>query len=46
MKRVTIVLPENGNEIWKKVKAKASLEGKTIGRWILDLLKKELEHEK
>jgi len=31
-----------GKELWKKVKAQASLEGKTVGNWILDLLKKEL----
>lgn len=42
--RVTIWLPKEAKEIWKQVKAQASLEGKTIGTWLLDLIKKELIH--
>jgi hypothetical protein len=42
--RVTIWLPKEGKAIWKQVKAQASLEGKTIGTWLLDLIKKELTH--
>ncbi len=43
MFRVTVVLTDEGKDIWKLVKAKASLEGKSIGSWILDLIKKELK---
>ena len=43
--RRTIVLPGEAREIWKAVRAKASLEGKGVGEWIWDLIKKELQPE-
>ncbi len=41
--RISIWFPEEMKLIWKQVKAQASLEGKSIGNWILDLIKKELK---
>ncbi len=42
MPRYTLILSD---EIYVKALQKASAEGKTLGRWINDLIKKELEKE-
>lgn len=30
-------------ELWKRVKAKAALEGKTMSKWVAEVLDKELK---
>ena len=43
MFRITVIFPDEAKEVWKAVKAKASLEGKSIGNWILGLIKEALQ---
>jgi len=42
MIKKTIIFTDEGGELWKEVKAQAALEGKSIGNWLLDLIKQRL----
>jgi len=39
-KHVNLNMPE---ELWRKVKSKSALQGKTITQWLIELLEKEVK---